>query len=298
MLACGREGWNDMYNVVLTVAAAALAVAACDIQRTGQQLTADKVMVAAILATPSVTVSPAALAGADAGFGAGGMDGGQLTIPGQTLALAYFLERPSSFDAPPAPVSGATMAVKAEGGAAIALEPTGDGAFSLSSAQSSALEYASGATYDFEATLAEERYVGRVAEAPQLENVAALHPPEGYVDHWANEPFTFTRPEPPAGQPRNLGFITIHPISDRGELGPPTYTNVPMNPIDFLRLVALPAPWRAAEMTVPASAFPLPNQTYALVLQAAKMGGPQSENLFTGSAIVAGTAEVGVFRTR
>jgi hypothetical protein len=251
-------------------------------------------MVAAILAMPSVSVSPAALAGADAGFS----DGGDLTIPGQTVAVAYFLERPSSFDAPPAPVSGATMAVKAEGGTALQLESTGEGAFSLSSAQSSGFEYASGATYDFEATLGEERYVGRVAEAPQLENVPALHPPEGYVDHSANAPFTFTRPEPPAGQPRNLGFITVYPVSDSGEMGPPTYTNVPMNAIDFLRLVALPAPWRAAEMTVPASAFPLPNQTYALVLQAAKMGGAESENLFTGSAIVAGTAEVGVFRTR
>ena len=283
-----------MYKVVLTAVAAALAVAACDIQRTGQQLTADKVMVAAILAMPSVSVSPAALAGADAGFS----DGGDLTIPGQTLAVAYFLERPSSFDAPPAPVSGATMTVKAEGGTAIPLESTGDGAFSLSSAQSSAFEYASGATYDFEATLGGERYVGRVSEAPQLENVPALHPPEGYVDQSANAPFTFTRPEPPAGQPRNLGFITVYPVSNTGEMGPPTYTNVPMNAIDFLRVVALPAPWRAAEMTVPASAFPLPNQTYALVLQAAKLGGAESENLFTGSAIVAGTAEVGVFRTR
>jgi hypothetical protein len=28
------------------------------------------------------------------------------------------------------------------------------------------------------------------------------------------------------------------------------------------------------------------------------MGGPESANLFTGSAIFAGTAEVGIFRTR
>ena len=68
--------------------------------------------------------------------------------------------------------------------------------------------------------------------------------------------------------------------------------------MDFLRLVALPADWRAAQVTVPGSAFPLANQTYALVLQAAKLGGPQSDNLFSGSAILAGTAEVGVFRTR
>ena len=35
-----------------------------------------------------------------------------------------------------------------------------------------------------------------------------------------------------------------------------------------------------------------------LVLQAVKLGSAESENLFKGSAILAGTAEVGVFRTK
>jgi hypothetical protein len=288
-----------MRKIVLMAVAAVLAVAAaagCDVARTGEQLTAEKAMVAAILATPSVSISPAALAGADGGFDAGG---GQVTVPAQTVAFAFFGERSSSFDTPPTPVAGATVTVRADGGATVQLTATGEGAFSLTSTQDSALEYTPGATYDFEATLAGERYVGRVTEAPELEVVAALHPDQGYVPHQANTPFTFTRSyEPPPGQTRNLGFTTVYPVSDGGDLGPPTYTNIPMTPLDFLRMVALPAPWRASEVTVPASAFPLPNQTYALVLQAAKMGGPESANLFSGSAMFAGTADVGIFRTR
>jgi hypothetical protein len=286
-----------MRKVMRMAVAAVLAVAAagCDVARTGEQLTAEKAMVAAILATPSVSISPAALAGADGGFDAGGA---QVTVPAQTVAFAFFGERSSSFDAPPTPVAGATVTVRADGGATVQLLATGEGAFSLTSTQDSALEYTPGATYDFEATLAGERYVGRVTEAPQLERVDALHPDQGYVDHPANTPFTFTRSEPPPGQARNLGFTTVYPVSDSGQLGPPTYTNIPMTPLDFLRVVALPAPWRASQVTVPASAFPLPNQTYALVLQAAKMGGPESANLFSGSAMFAGTADVGIFRTR
>jgi hypothetical protein len=137
-----------------------------------------------------------------------------------------------------------------------------------------------------------------VEKAPQVEQVTDLHPPQGYIDQPANTPFTFNRPNPPPGQERNLGFVTVYPVDDRGQKGQPTYTNVPHTPVDFLRLIASPWQWRQPVVTVPASAFPNAQQTYVLVLQAVKMGGPSSNNLFTGSAILAGTAEVGVFRTR
>lgn len=290
---------SKVWLMATTAALAFAAAAACDVERTGEQLTADKAMVATLLATPAVSISPAAMAGSGAGFDAGTFDGGQVTIPPQTLAFAFFVERSgATFDAPPAPVAGATMALLENGAAVAQLDEMGTGSFSSKSAQNDAIAYASGATYDFEASLEGERYVGRVAEAPNLEHVASLHPAQGYVDHPANTPFTFTRPEPPAGQPRNLGFVTVYPVDPQGQYGPPTFTNVPTTPLDFLTLVALPGQWRAAQITLPGSAFPVANQTYVLVLQAAKLGGPESENLFTGSAILAATAEVGVFRTR
>jgi hypothetical protein len=94
-----------------------------------------------------------------------------------------------------------------------------------------------------------------------------------------------------------VGFITVFPVSGSGERGEPTYSNAPQTPLAFLKLVALPAEWKQGTVTVPGEAFPKPAQTYLVVFQAVKTGGPKSDNLFTGSAVLAGTGEVGVIRT-
>jgi hypothetical protein len=278
--------------------ASTLVVGACDLGRMVQQITAEKAMVATVLATPEISLTPSAMAGWDGGFDSGGLDAGQVTIPAQTAAFVFFGERSStSLDAPPSPLPGADVFIREDASARLPLDETGEGTYALSSNQNAALEYTSGASYDFEAVLQGKTYVGRVENAPQIEQVADLHPPSGYIRHAANEPFTFTRPAPPQGQERNLGFITVYPVDDRGEKGQPTYTNTPNKPLEFLELMADPSQWRQAQVTVPGSAFPNAQQTYVLVLQAVKMGGPESSNLFTGSAILAGTAEVGVFWT-
>ena len=44
-------------------------------------------------------------------------------------------------------------------------------------------------------------------------------------------------------------------------------------------------------------AFPHAATNYLLVFHSLKSGGPKSENLFTGSALLAGTADIGVLRT-
>ena len=109
---------------------------------------------------------------------------------------------------------------------------------------------------------------------------------------------TFTRPPAQGGKERNLGFVSVFPVDQNGERGEPTWTNMPSKPLDFLKLVALPAKWKEDKVTIPGSAFPNADQTYLVVLQAVKLGGPESDNLFSGSALLAGTAEIGVVRTK
>src|SRR5215211_4349437 len=136
----------------IAVAFAITAAVACNLDRTAHQITAEKAMVATVLATPAISLTPAAMAGADAGLDAGALDGGEVTIPPQTVAFVFFGERSkTSLDTPPTPLSGALVSLREDGGTAVALEENGEGNYSLSSTQNPALEYTSGASYDFEA---------------------------------------------------------------------------------------------------------------------------------------------------
>ncbi|HYX91667.1 MAG TPA: hypothetical protein VE782_08895, partial [Myxococcaceae bacterium] len=171
---------GKLFRLSIAVGFAILAAAACDLH----QLTAEKTMVASLLATPAISISPSAMAGADAGFDPGALDGGQMTIPAQTAAFVFFGDRSNtSLDTPPSPVPGAAVSVRENGGTGVALEDTGEGTYALSSNQNPALEYTSGATYDFEAVLQGQTYVGRVENAPDLERVDALHPQAGFIQH-------------------------------------------------------------------------------------------------------------------
>lgn len=299
---------RKLLSLFVVVLLAALAPVACDLQKTGNQLQSERVMVATILATPPIDLSPEALAGFDGGFDAGmlqgndagiSFDGGMVTIPPQTVAFVFFGEMDrTSLDEPPTPLEGATVTVGAEGETGVTLEEKGEGNYEATSATNEALSYTSGATYLFTVVHEGETYVGKVEDVPQLERIEDLHPPKGFIEQTANTPFTFTRPEPAAGQERNLGFVTVFPVSEDGERGDPTYTNIPSTPLDFLLLAAKPSKWKTDSITVPGSAFPEADKTYVLVMQAVKLGGPESDNLFSTSALLAGTAEVGIFRTK
>jgi hypothetical protein len=272
---------------------------ACDLRKTANQLQADKVIVATVLATPPIELSPEALAGAN-GLDAGmALDGGTVTLPSETAAFVFFGQGGfASLDKAPTPVSGATATIRTESGQPIGLTEDSTGSFTATSVQKEALQYQSGANYLFEVSYQGGSYVGRVDQAPQLERIDAFHPPTGFTEQPANQAFTFQRPDAPQGQERNLGFVTVFPVDSSGQKGSPTWTNVPTQPLDFLKLVALPSKWKESSVTVPGTAFPQQNQTYLVVLQAMKLGGPESDNLFTGSAVLAGTADVGVIRTK
>ena len=280
---------------------------ACDLQKTGNQLTANNVLVATLLSTPAIVMDPLAMAGVDGGFDAGmfpadsgySFDAGTLTIPPQTAAYVFFGKRTSdSLDVAPVAEPNAEISVQPAGGAAVTLKNEGSGNYSKTSVEDATFKYASGKTYDFTATAGGATFVGEVENAPVMENITQFHPSKGFIEQAVNTPITFSRPDPPSGQERNLGFVNVFPISDQGNKGEPTYTNVPTTPLGFLKLVALPTEWKQTQVTVPGTAFPEAKKTYVVVFQSVKLGGPKSDNLFTGSAILAGTADIAVVRTK
>ncbi len=287
------------------VALVALPVA-CELTTQGNP-SAKNVLVATLLSTPPIEISPEAMAGIDGGFDAAGFpvdagfsfDAGRLTLPPVTVAFAFFGSRSSeSLDVAPTGDAKANVFLAPAGGTSIAMKNDGNGNFSKSSLEDSTFSYEAGKTYDFTADLGGEAFVGEIVQVPQIEKINQFHPAKGFVDQITNTAFTFTRPDPPTGQERPLGFVTVFPVSENGDKGQPSYTNVPTTPLQFLKLVALPSDWKATSVTIPGTAFPATNKTYLVIFQSVKLGGPKTQNLFTGSAILGGTADIGVFRTK
>lgn len=274
--------------------AALLAPLACDLQ----QISADKLMVGTLLSTPEVKVSPGAAAGLDGGFPSA--DGGEatVTIPAQTAALVFFGTR-SGDNSTPEPISGATVNLQPSGGQAVTLSGGSGGVYTREgSGNDSTLTYQPGATYDFVVNSGGEKFVGRVENAPAKEEIKELHPLNGYVSLAANSPFSFNRKTLGPGEERTVGFTTVVPVSSSGQKGDPTYSDMPTTPLEFLQLIAIPAQWKKDAVTVPATAFPDRDQTYLIVFQTVRTGGAESSNLWFGSALLAGTADVGVVHTQ
>ncbi|WP_224247907.1 hypothetical protein [Hyalangium gracile] len=277
------------------VSACFLAPLACDLEKTANQISAETVMVGTMLSTPDVPFSPEVAAGFDGGVNP---DGGlyNVTIPGQTAAIVFLGTRKGENSAPQG-LTGATVTLQINGTQKVPLPSDGSGSYSRTNNGDDSLEYQDGATYQFIADHQGQQYVGQVKNAPTRENIPALHPPGGIVRKQANTELSFDRADPPQDQDRTLGFVTVVPVSDNGQRGEPTYTNAPKAPLDFLKLVAVPTEWRAKRVTIPGSAFPQANQTYMVIFQAVRLGDPETDNLFIGSALLAGTADVGVVRT-
>lgn len=281
--------------LVLSAAAVSLfAPLACDLEK----LTAEKVMIGTLLSTPAVEVNPSATAGLDGGFTTA--DGGQatLTIPAQTAALVFFGTRQGEGAAEPAAISDATVRLQPQGGQATALPSDGAGFYTLTNnGEGSELKYQEGATYDFVVTSGGEQFIGRVENAPKQEKVEAFHPATTVIRREANTPFSFTRRPVDVGEERTVGFVSVFPVGSNGDRGDATYTNTPKTPLEFLQLVAIPSQWKTDTVDIPAAAFPQRDQTYLVVFQTVRMGGAESSNLWFGSALLAGTADVGVVQT-
>ncbi|MFT3836170.1 MAG: hypothetical protein QM723_04120 [Myxococcaceae bacterium] len=294
-------------KLLFAVAVVGCAMWACDFNKTSAQLTAPNVMVATLLATPAVTIGPGAIAGFD--FDAGGLDAsfvldsgfsfdaGTITIPPQAAATMFFGKRGANQDVEPTGVEGAMATVQAAGGTAYTMNDQGMGNFSITSLDDGGFSYTQNVAYTFTAVSNGQTFVAKIDNSPPLEEIPEFHPSAGYIDQQSGSQFVFHRPDPPDGQERNLGFVVVVPVNRDGGTSDPTYTNVPKTPLGFLKLVVAPLEWKATTVTVPGTAFPAADQNYLILLQSAKLGGPDSENLFSGSAILAGTADIGVVKT-
>lgn len=285
-----------------------LALAGCDFKTISNQATARTVAVSTILATPSFEVKGGAVAGNgfdasipefDAGFeidaGAIIADAG-IVVPAQNAAFVFFGRREGdNLDSAPVGIAGAKAELTQLGGKTYQLSDQGSGAYALD--LDAGFTYVDDATYVFTFTSAGQSYQGQVERVPTREPIAEFHPAAGYVALNAGQDFTFTRPAPPEGQDRNYGFVNVFPINNEGKQGEPTYTNIPTEPLDFLKLVVAPTAWKSTQVTIPGSAFPKRDSNYIVVLQSAKLGGPKTDNLFTGSAILAGTSEIAIVKT-
>ncbi|WP_395830119.1 hypothetical protein [Archangium violaceum] len=286
-----------MKRLLLSTAAAALLLSplACD------QLLAEKMMVGTVLSTPDVDVSLSAMAGFDAGTlpDGGFYEEDRLTLPGQTAAYVFFGTR-NGDQGTPEPISNATVRIETQNGNTLNLENKGPGTYGLmsSSGEDAGVKYQSGTTYRFIAVQDGDSHVGSVEDAPAQERIDTLHPPAGFVRHLANQELTLRRPAVAGGKERTIGFVTVIPLSSDGDKGEPTYSNMPTDPLGFLQLAALPADWKRDTLTIPGSAFPQPQSNYLVVFQTVRSGGAESNNLFIGSALLVGTADVGMVRTQ
>jgi hypothetical protein len=311
---------SKMTRVVVSAALVMAFAVACDLQKTANQIGARSVVVATVLATPPVTIKPGAVAGFDAGFlsfDAGLLDAGLtfdgglpidfrdagLPIPAQNVVIVFFGQRQGdALDVAPQGVAGAQVTLQQAGGSSFRLQEQGGGNYALAG-DDAGFKYASNATYQFTVVSQNETYVAEVTQVPPEERIGAFESSSGFIDQVAGQPLTFIRPEPPQGQRLNLGFVNVFPIDPSGKQSPnPTFTNVPTTPLQFLKLVGdavgLQSEYRSQSVTIPGTAFPDRDRNYIILFQSAKTGGPKSDNLFTGSAIIAGTAAVGIVKTR
>lgn len=311
-----------MLRAVAVLFLAAVLAVACDLGKTANQITARSVVVATVLTTPPVTIKPEAIAGLDASFlqidagfladsgitfDAGGLpidfrDAG-IPIPPQNVVVVFFGQRQGdNLNVAPNGVTGATVTLQQVGGGSYQLAEQGGGSYLLAG-DDAGFKYTSNATYQFNVVSAGETFVAEVTQVPPEERILAFESASGFIDQPAGQPLTFVRPEPAPGQRLNLGFVNVFPIDTSGKQSTmPTYTNVPKTPLDFLKLVGdavgAQTEYRAQSVTIPGTAFPERDKNYVILFQSAKTGGPKSDNLFSGSAIIAGTAAVGIVKTR
>ncbi len=192
------------------------------------------------------------------------------------------------------------MTVKLKGGTELPLKDLGEGSFQLTQQDDPRLDYQSGGDYLFTAKADMQTFVAVAEKVPAQERIPQFHPiTHSYIDLEANSDagFSFRRPDAPSGQERDLGFILVFPIDREGKQGTQTYTNVPQTPLAFLKLVVAPSDWKKTTVTIPGSAFPQANKNYVILLQSAKLGHGDTENLFAGSAIIGGSADVAIVKT-
>ena len=227
-----------------------------------------------------------------------GLDGGAVA------GLSVFFGSRAAGDTASAPTGlpGATVSVSDSAGLATTCQDQGNGEYTATTLDGG-LRYDATATYTFTLVLDGGTYVaGGTAPPPEVVPAfqAAL-PTDGGLPSVATIPvdqaYTLQRAPPPAGQSLPVALVTVNAITGGHPSATPTWTNAPQTPLAMFQLVVDDSAYRAPTIAIPGSAFPTAGE-YLVTLTAVAEGGPKSQNLFLGSAVLIGSGSAGVFAAR
>ncbi len=256
--------------------------------KTVQQVVANHAAAITLVATPAVPLP-------DGGAG-----------PSFPVANVFFGKRsPTDTTSPPVALPGAAVSIEDSAGVVASATDVGNGDYLAT--PDGGLRYDPGATYTFTIDYDGGSYVAG-GTAPFPEHVSQLEPQFADGGGVAVPVFptvavgggmTLDRDPNPDGGPLNIAFVTVNLITGSGASAQPTYTSVPQTPLALLELVAPggDATYRAAQVTLPGSAFPQAGD-YLVTLTAVQEGAPQSSNLFALSAILLGAGTAGIVQAK
>lgn len=247
------------------------------------------------------------------------------TERGITAATAFYGKRvnpnpgqPLPLDAKPEGVPGATVTLK-WGSKSVRLSDKGAGSYLADTvSEGTGLTALEQAEYTIEVVNDEGQvFTGTVTPPPpvviaEFEGTDAFCnlAPDGISEevkfqhcrqHTKNTDFTISRKDKTTGElltdatKNDLGFWAVYKVSNKIDPKNPNATNFPKEPVEVVQLIAADAPYRAGTFTVPGSAFDDAgsDKFYGVGLMVAKKG-TTSNNLFVGSAVLAGHASGGV----
>jgi hypothetical protein len=280
------------------IALAVAVIAVFSLQACGlfESVQSSKVLAGSVLSTPEYDLTPTLYSS----LGDGGLpvfdgsvpDGGLAPkVPPQVVAQVFFGERNTAdLSKPPNGLSGATITL-GYAGKSVALTDQGSGNYGITSLENKDFTYVPNTEYKLTIVHQGVTYEGAVT-APAEEKIAQFHVTPGKpLDIDANADLQLTRTSVD-----NIGFTTVVPVDSTGK-GEPTYTDAPTKPLDLLDLVANDSKWKQKQITIKGTAFPKPNSFYVINVTAVARG-TTSNNLFTTSALLAGTADIGMVKTR
>ncbi|HCF56695.1 MAG TPA: hypothetical protein DFS52_01695 [Myxococcales bacterium] len=259
-----------------------------------ESIQAEKVLAATVLSSPEYDFNQTLFPDGGQPFEPDGglpADGGLIpTLGPQMAAEIFFGERNSDPTAAPKGIAGAE-AVLTIGGRSFRLADKGSGNYALNSQDDPDFKYESDAEVKLTIEKDGESFTATVT-APKEERIEQFHATPGKPLELAKgENLQLTR-----AAIENVAFTTVMPMSAGAQEGP-TYTDMPTEPLDLLDLVAGPDKWKTKVITVPGTAFPEADTHYVVNVSAVAKG-ETSTNLFTTSAFLVGTADLGLVKTK
>ncbi len=254
----------------LAAALAAVALlAGCDLVKKVENR---KILTAAVLASPTA-VSP----------------GGD-TITSATTAQLFFGERQSDLSQPPTPLAASSATLSWDGAAAGAASLTAVTGKAGWYQASSGIAYAAGTRYTFKVVYQGEEFSGAV-QAPSPSRITNADATTHVFEPGAYGGTSLTVTRDVSGGAADAIYAAFR--SD--DLAHATCDNAPFDDAGkFVQFVLDDAAWKVTSFVLPKSpCFPSLG-TYAVTLTTVEKSTDVSSNLFLGSAVLAGSADVAV----